>query len=214
MKQTWHRILLTIAIVISLVPVGMTKDKPGAMNDFQRLLTWMTGSFSSAEQAKLDSTISDIRMEAVQIWKHRSDAYWLYVEQAAAGSLDKPYRQRVYRLSQVNDTLFKADIFAFAEPLRFAGDWKKPIPLEKLMVDSLSLVDGCSLFFKRSGDTSFVGTTLGKGCPSSLGGAKYATSEVKITAIGLTTWDRGFTAEDKRVWGAGANSRGYIFKKL
>ena len=213
MKQTWHGILWTMVIVVSLTTIGTTKDKPGGMNDFQRLLTWMTGSFSSAEQAKADTAISDIRMEMVSIWKHRSDGYWLYVEQAAAESMDQPFRQRVYRLSQVNDTLFKADIFAFAEPLRFAGDWKKPIPLEKLTFDSLTLVDGCSIFLKRSGDTAFVGNTLGKGCLSSMGGAKYATSEVKITATGMTMWDRGFTAADKQVWGAGTNSRGYIFKK-
>jgi len=213
MKQAWHGILLTMVIMISLTPVGMAKDKAVGMNDFERLLTWMTGSFSSAEQAKADSTIGDIRIEMVSIWKHRSDAYWIYVEQAAAEAMDEPFRQRVYRLSQVNDTLFKTDIYSFAEPLRFAGDWKKPIPLEKLTVDSLNLVDGCSLFFKRSGDTAFVGSTLGKGCLSSMGGAKYATSEVKITATGMTMWDRGFTAADKQVWGAGASSRGYIFKK-
>lgn len=213
MKKTWHGILLTMAIVISLTTIGTTKDKPGGMNDFQQLLTWMTGSFCSSEQAKADSTIGDIRMEMVSIWKHCSDAHWLYVEQAAAEATDEPFRQRVYRLAQVNDTLFKVDIYSFAEPLRFAGDWKKPIPLEKLTADSLSMVDGCSLFFRRSGDTAFVGSTLGKSCLSSMGGAKYATSEVKITATGMTMWDRGFTAADKQVWGAGANSRGYIFKK-
>lgn len=214
MRQIYHRILLTIIIIVSLTSIGAAKDKGDGMNDFQRLLTWMTGSFSSAEQAGADSTIGDIRMEIVQIWMHRSDAYWLYVEQAAAESSDKPYRQRVYRLSKVNDTLFKIDIYSFSEPLRFAGDWKKPMPLEKLTADSLSMVDGCSLFFKRSDDTAFVGNTLGKNCLSNLGGAKYATSAVKVTPTGMTMWDRGFDASDKQIWGAGANSPGYIFRKL
>lgn len=212
MKQVHSFLLITIGIMLLLTSAAAAKDKPAGMNDFQRLLSWMTGSFSSEEQAQADTSIYDIRLEMVPIWKHRSDGYWLYVEQAMAGSLDKPYRQRVYRLTQVSDTLFKSDIYSFPEPLRFAGDWKKPIPLEKLTVDSLSVRDGCAIFFRKSGDTAFVGSTLGKGCPSNLGGATYATSEVEITARGMTTWDRGFDAENKQVWGA--TSVGYIFKKL
>ena len=38
-----------------------------------------------------------------QIWPDSQGAIWLYVEQAVATSLDKPYRQRVYKLEQQGD---------------------------------------------------------------------------------------------------------------
>ncbi|MDD4051724.1 MAG: chromophore lyase CpcT/CpeT [candidate division Zixibacteria bacterium] len=211
MKQTVLCILLTIGIMVMFTATGVTKDKPGEVGDFQRLLTWMTGSFSSEEQAKADTNINDIRIEMVPIWKHRSDGYWLYVEQAPAGSLEKPYGQLVYCLTQVNDSILKIALYTLDAPLRFAGDWKKPMPLEKLTADSLTAREGCAIYMKESGDTAFVGNTLGKGCPSSLGGATYVTSEMEITAGGMTIWDRGFDAKDKQVWGA--TTIGYVFKK-
>jgi hypothetical protein len=58
-------------------------------------VAWMTGSFSSAEQAAADTNYFDIRLEIVPIWTTRADGHWLYVEQAAAGYLERPYRQRV-----------------------------------------------------------------------------------------------------------------------
>jgi len=212
MKQTALRIFFTIGIIVMFAATGVTKDKPGEVGDYQRLLTWMIGSFSSAEQAAADTTIVDIRMEVVPIWKHRSDGYWLYVEQAMAGSQEKPYGQLVYRLTRVNDSVLKVAVYTFNAPLRFAGDWKKPMPLQKLTADSLTAHDGCAIYLKKSGDTAFVGNTLGKGCPSSLGGATYVTSVMEITAKGMTVRDRGFDAKDKQVWGA--TTVGYVFKKL
>lgn len=212
MKQTALRFFLTIGIIVMFAATGLAKNKPGEVGDYQRLLAWMTGSFSSAEQAAADTTIVDIRMEVVPIWKHRSDGYWLYVEQAMAGSQEKPYGQLVYRLTRVNDSVLKIAVYTFAAPLRFAGDWRKPMPLQKLMADSLIAQEGCAIFLKKSGDTAFAGSTLGKGCLSNMGGATYATSEMEITAKGMTVWDRGFDAKGNQVWGA--TTVGYIFKKL
>jgi len=63
------------------------------------VLELMTGSLSSAEQSAADERYFDIRLAMVPIWQNRSDGPWLDVEQAVASNLEKPYRQRVYRLS-------------------------------------------------------------------------------------------------------------------
>lgn len=180
--------------------------------DLARLVSWMTGSFSSHEQAQSDSNFFDIRLEMVQIWQDRADGKWLYVEQAAASSLDKPYRQRVYRLTRLPDDTFESAVFTLHDPLKFAGEWKKELPLAGLTADSLELKDGCSIILHQIAEGAFVGKTIEKNCPSNLRGAAYATSEVTITESEMVSWDRGFDADDHQVWGA--TTGGYIFKKV
>ena len=79
-------------------PVSKPKSPTGMLAE------WMSGSFSSAAQAADDpENYFDIRLEMVPIWSERSDGPWLYVEQAAASALDRPYRQRVYHLVETED---------------------------------------------------------------------------------------------------------------
>jgi len=172
----------------------------------------MTGYFSSEEQAKADSDYFDVRLRMVRIWKNRADGYWLYVEQAVEGFQDKPYRQRVYRVSQVDTDLFESRIYKLNEPLRFAGDWKEKNPLANLIPGSLEYNKGWVIVLLLKDDGSFVGTTIGKECESDLRGAVYATTQVLINDKGLDTWDRGYDENNKQVWGP--TKAGYIFKQI
>ena len=209
---------LNVAIVVTVFASpflvsctsGTTPSRDSA--ELERLATWMTGSFSSQEQAAEDPSFFDIRLEMARIWPHRDDGPWLYVEQAAASSLDQPYRQRVYHLTQVDDNTFRSDVYTFDEPLRFAGAWKETLPLAELSPESLDLRKGCSIILHRVGADAFEGSTQGHGCESMLRGAKYATSEVRITASEMYSWDRGFDSTGTQVWGA--EEGGYVFKKL
>ena len=185
-----------------------------AQNDDQDLIklkTWMTGSFTSEEQAEADTNFYNIHLEMVQIWESRSDAIWLYVEQAAAWSLDKPYRQRVYRLIKNEDGSFESAVFLFNNPLRFAGAWKEEYPLKELSPDSLSERNGCAIILQPK-DQAFIGSTVDNHCSSELRGASYATSQVRIEKNVLTSWDRGFDENGNQVWGAVKGP--YIFKKI
>jgi hypothetical protein len=170
--------------------------------DFDTLVNWMIGSFSSANQADSDTNFYDIRLHMVLIWPERVDGVWLYVEQAAASNLDRPYRQRVYRLTAPTPGTFVSDIYTFSDPLRFAGGWQKAAPLALLTPDSLTIRDGCAVWLERRRDGTFAGATRGDGCASNLRGASYATSEVVITATGIESWDRGWDERGNQVWGA------------
>ena len=178
-------------------------------DDFEILQSWMTGSFSSEQQAAADSNFFDIRLEMARIWPERHDGCWLYVEQAAAGHLDRPYRQRVYHLRYGDDGTFSSEIFSFAAPLRFAGAWREEAPLASLSPDSLAVRVGGAVILSRQPDGSFTGTTVDDNCQSSLRGATYATTEVRILADRLESWDRGFDAAGEQVWGA--TTGGYVF---
>lgn len=203
--------LISMIPLIIILACGTQKEAPKNISDLELLLSYMTGSFSSQEQAAADSSFLDIRLEMVPIWKERSDAHWLYVEQATAATPDSPYRQRVYRVSQVDDSTFESAVYTIEEPLRFAGDWKKEIPLEHLTPDSLSLREGCTIVLRKV-DDKFVGSTVGTGCESTLRGAAYATSEVVIASDHMRSWDRGFDADGNQVWGA--ETGGYVFRKI
>jgi hypothetical protein len=168
----------------------------------ERLATWMAGSFSSATQAARDPDYRDIRLQVVPIWIARDDGPWLYVEQAAAASLDKPYRQRVYRLVRTGRRTIESRIFSLPDPGRFAGAWRDPAPLAALGPGDLAPKTGCEVVLGLRGKDAFRGSTVGKNCPSEHRGAAYATSEVTITSRGMASWDRGFDASGKQTWGA------------
>lgn len=176
------------------------------------LVEFMTGSFSSAAQAASQpDDYREILLHMVRIWPDRTDGYWLYVEQAAANDADRPYRQRVYRVTLRPEGGFESAVYLLpGDPLRFAGAWKERAKLESVSPADLVARTGCSIFLERQGER-FIGATRGRDCPSDLRGATYATSEVEITATELRSWDRGFDANGKQVWGAEKGP--YIFIK-
>ena len=177
-------------------------------NDLKTLAGWMEGSFSSEVQSIKDTSYFDIRLQIIPIWKDRKDGYWFYVEQAVAKYIDKPYRQRVYHLTE-KEGVFESAVFTMNDPLRFTHHADL---VEKLTPDSLISRDGCAVILTRKAKNTFQGSTDGKKCPSDRSGATYATSEVIITKEGLHSWDRGFDNKDEQVWGA--EKGGYDFKKV
>ncbi len=181
-------------------------------SDIIRLQQWMTGYFSSQSQAAKDSDYFDVRLRMTPIWKNRTDGFWLYVEQAMAEHESRPYRQRVYHVTQVNDTTFESAVFGFADPTIYIGEWQKPEPLANLTPDSITQKQGCSIILYQHGEFAFSGGTVGKDCASDLRGADYTTSEVTISKNQIISWDRGFDKDGNQVWGA--RKGGYVFKKL
>ena len=181
--------------------------------DLVQLQTWMSGSFSNAQQHKADpDNFFDIDLHMVPIWPQRSDGPWLYVEQAAADKADKPNRQRVYQLRARQDDKYESAVYKLpGDPLRFVGAWQEPTRLDEISPRDLSLLEGCTIILRRSQGGVFMGSTEGRACRSSLRGASYATSEVFIEPGRLASWDRGFDANHEQVWGATAG--GYVFVK-
>lgn len=188
-------------------PVGATEAP------LSRLAANMSGAFSSAEQSALDSAFRDIRLFVTPIWIARGDGPWLYVEQAAATALSKPYRQRIYHVSAAGEGVFESAVYELpGDPLALAGAWRTPASFDAFGPEALRLRRGCSVMLREEDDGTFVGRTIGTGCESAIAGAKYATSEVTVTPVELRTWDRGFNAENEQVWGA--RSGPYHFRRV
>lgn len=172
----------------------------------------MAGAFDSKAQAMQDSAnYYEIHLHMKPIWENRKDGFWLYVEQAMVSALEKPYRQRIYHVFLSGDSAIISEVYELQKPLRFAGAWRDENMLSSLTTDSLISRTGCAIILKKNPDGSFSGKTGDRSCPSSLRGASYASSEVILTEKQMISWDRGFDASGKQVWGA--EKGGYIFVK-
>jgi CpeT/CpcT family (DUF1001) len=180
-------------------PAAPVAARSGATHELER---YLTGYFTSAAQAAADKDYFNIELRVVPVWLQRSDGPWLYVEQADARTPDKPYRQRVYRL-EARGAQYISHIYTLkGDPLRHAGEWKKPTPLAAAAPADLELRDGCAVVMTRTAQATYKGATLERACPSDLRGAKYASSIVEVSNSLLDSWDQGFDANGKQVWGA------------
>ena len=95
-------LLVLISLLISCSVKKTTSDR-----NLKELENWMTGTFSSAQQALEDQTYFDITLHMVPIWKN-SEGHFLYVEQAVSSQQDKPYRQRVYQLERLGENQYSS----------------------------------------------------------------------------------------------------------
>lgn len=203
-------ILLTSALVLTLGACNEPRD-----SDLDQLVAMMTGSFSSQAQAEADTNFFDIRLEMKPIWTDRPGAdegRYLYVEQAAAWALDKPYRQRVYHVTNTGDGVLSSKVYALPDPDAAIGAWRLDQPLADVTAADLVEREGCAVYLRRQADGTFKGSTRAKECTSSLRGATYATSEITIGADEVWSWDRGWGDKDQQVWGA--ETSGYVFKRV
>ncbi|MBX7044657.1 MAG: chromophore lyase CpcT/CpeT [Ignavibacteria bacterium] len=203
------KLLILLALLLGVSSFSFAKPKP--KSELMKLVARMEGSFSSQEQSERDTNYFDIRLHMKRIWKERTDGVWLYVEQAVATAQQKPYRQRVYHVTQTGKNKFLSEVYTMENPLRFAGDYKKDNALSGLTPDSLKSREGCGVYLTKTKSGNYKGLTKGKDCPSDLRGAKYATSEVTIYKNKLVSWDRGWGDNGEQIWGA--TGGGYIFKK-
>ncbi len=185
-----------------------------SVKEFRYLKACMSGDFSSEEQSKNDSDFFDIRLRMVPIWESASTSrtFYLYVEQAVATSVEKPYRQRVYRVELTEQGEIISRIFTVQGPERLTNKNAQDPIFKQLTPDSLQIKDGCEVYLTYDKATqSFGGSTKDRTCPSDRNGASYTTSRVNIYNDQMISWDQGWDKNDQQVWGA--TKGGYIFKK-
>jgi hypothetical protein len=186
------------------------QNSPKEDTELNELFSLMQGSFNSEAQAQRDSSYYNISLHMYPIWKDKGN--YLYVEQALNRMQDQPYRQRIYKVTRVNDSMFRSAIYTIPHDSLWIGKWKTPEHFDRISTEYIEEREGCEVLLKRIGKNHFKGATDVKTCESSLRGASYATSEVEITKDQIVSWDRGFDADGNHVWGA--EKTGYIFDRL
>jgi CpeT protein len=189
---------------------GDTTSKSSENSALKELVSIMQGSYSSEAHSKRDTTYFNISLKMTPIWKDKGN--YLYVEQAMMTKLDKPYRVRIYKLSQRNNEEFVSEIFTIKNEKKWIGKSSNPEAFNNLPESDLELKSGCEVVLKRAGRNKFIGSTGAKSCASELRGASYATSKVNVYEDKIVSWDQGFDRAGKQVWGA--TKSGYEFIKL
>jgi CpeT protein len=196
------------ALVILVTAAFSTKEQ----EPFSLLRQYMSGSFSSELQSKNDSDYFDIRLRMEPIWTSSENEFYLYVEQAMSTALEKPYRQRIYRVVKQSDDLFISYIYTVNAPQRFTGKLGSDDVFNTITPDSLKVLEGCEVTLTYNRELmQFEGATADKTCPSTRSGATYTTSRVVIGAQGMNSWDQGWNDAGAQVWGA--TKGGYSFLK-
>lgn len=177
----------------------------------------MAGQFDSRDQAASDPAFRPIALTMVPIWTDRRDAHWLYVEQAMADTPGQPYRQRVYRVSNSADGEVASAVYTLTAPERFVQGWRNGA-LDALREDMLQPRTGCTVYLRRQGmrregmrgdGATWQGATRGRDCASELRGAAWASAEVRLEPGRMASWDRGYAADGRQVWGSTAGP--YVF---
>ena len=200
----------SLLFLLALASCDASKKLTTPSSDLLVLQNMMTGTFNSAAQAAVDSNYYDITLQMYPIWKDRPGT-WLYVEQSVTANQAKPYRQRIYKLEKVEDKTYASHVYLLPNPENFIGKWKTPAAFDALKTEDIILKDGCAVMLKKESEVYFAGSTGDKTCGSNLRGAMYAMSDVKISQGKIVSWDQGFDATGKQVWGA--TKGGYIFLK-
>lgn len=204
---------LATACVMTGMALAACVSAPGTGSDpAAEVAALMAGQFDSREQAASDPAFRPIALAMVPIWTDRTDAHWLYVEQAMADTPDRPYRQRVYRVSNGADGEVASAVYTLTAPERFVQGWRNGA-LDALREDMLQPRAGCTVYLRREGmrraGAVWLGATRGRDCASELRGASYATAEVRLEAGRMASWDRGYAADGRQVWGSTAGP--YVF---
>lgn len=211
----YRYLLLIFVLFISLkqntnLSIAESEINSSSTGHIDELYKLMQGSFNSEMQAKTDSTYFNISLHMYPIWKDKG--HFLYVEQALNSRQNNPYRQRIYELTQIDENTYSSAIYTIEHDSLWIGKWKTPEEFDKLNPKDVSKKEGCEVILTRLKENHYKGQTGERTCESTLYGASYATSEVEILPTKIISWDRGFDADDKHIWGA--EKGGYIFNKL
>lgn len=200
------------AVAASWFPAALaTAD---ALDDYLRI---QVGSFTTAQQAKLDARYETAIWHIAEIWARPAAAgqpqreRWLYSESWMKDA-KAPYMQRISRVVAEADGTVSARRYTIPAAERFVGAWRDPARFASLTPAELTALEGCDLVLVRTGTDRFEGGTVGNRCRNAYKGSSYAVSQATMSAAGFTNWDRGFAADGTQTWGP--KHGGYRFQRL
>lgn len=178
--------------------------------DFDQMVEWITGTYTSVGQAKSDTTYKNYNLNMTQIWPEAPNGAWIYVEQALASSPDNPSRQRVYFLSEINDSQFSIDVYNIPSEEKFVGAWNNPEKFKGTTAFDLKHQNGCTVFLMYDG-FQYAGTTNEKTCKSKIENIAYSTTQIMLLPNEINLWEKGFDTKGNQV--LGSIKAPYSFKK-
>lgn len=206
MKQYFTFLSFLIAI-LTTISIRAQDTSP----DLDQMVEWITGEFTSAEQAGKDKAYKSASLNNIQIWPNATNGAWIYSEESLNSDPDNPIQQRVFFISEITDSEFSIDVYNLPNKENYIGAWRNPETFSDISVFDLRFKDGCTLFLFYDG-FQYAGATNTGTCPNDTEGATYTTSSIILVPDEIHLWDRGYDMEDKLKWGSEKGP--YIYKNL
>jgi len=215
MKKLLTIVLLLIASTKGFSQWRDSKWQPIGKNDLIEYGSRLNGKFSSAQQNAEEPYFDKVFYNAINY--KLADTLWIYMEQGT--DLAKPYRQRVYAITILNDTTLQTKYYALKDAKSFVINNQKDFRLEtfkerlnKITINDLIYMSGCDNTIHKGEDGNFYSKNESSNCGGSYNGATYTTSEFRLYKNMIVSWERGWKADGTQAWGS---FRGfYYFRKI
>ncbi|MEE9392941.1 MAG: chromophore lyase CpcT/CpeT [Planctomycetota bacterium] len=164
-RRLFTLLLLALTLGLGACETFAPQPEPDETFDAElvELADWMSGSFETAKPpAASGMNYRGFQLETAEIWTDRKDGLWLYSEQAAAGSPDRPFRQRVYHLSRGGDGAIISEIYSLPNGGRgHLGAYKNPSLFSNIDPSKLQSQEKGHMVLRRMGPRTFLGSTQG-----------------------------------------------------
>ncbi|ABW32426.1 chromophore lyase CpcT/CpeT [Acaryochloris marina] len=172
--------------------------------DSYTLAKWLAAEFSNQAQAIENPPLyAHIQVSIRPLPRKLLTGYCLYLEQAYAFMLKKPYRTRVIHILEHKDSILIENYELHKKEL-FLGGTRDPLILNKISTEHLIKKEGCDMNVEWTGH-SFVGTVVpGKSCKVVRNGkTTYLDNSFEVDQNKFISIDRGRDPEtDELIWGS------------
>ncbi len=197
---------LTCAFTSGTAAYADTASKLPIEQQVKEVVSHLDGAMDTSAQANANPKAPNVRITTCKVKVtdvaalNRPQAF-LYQEQALSQKLAQPYRQRFLRIAPSTDRRrVESAVFKPPTPKAWIGLCDKPEAERVVKIGDIGK-SNCSVFLQPQGNR-YVGETKAGGCPSDYKGAVRITNRIVLYKTGMDTWDRGFDAAGKQVWGA------------
>ncbi|MDQ3232794.1 MAG: chromophore lyase CpcT/CpeT [Pseudobdellovibrionaceae bacterium] len=212
MKNTWKQTVFGLTVMVT-APLALANDIVGEDASIEEAATWLTGTFNNNEQAAADNRFVSVTLKSCQVQlnglESQERGIALHVEQAVNYNINRPYRVRLYWITEAGNNV-ESRVYRYTDESTLIGLCLKPGD-ERVIEAKLLATSDCSVFLGKE-NGFYSGGTPKKGCPSSFGGATSTSSEVTLGPTRIDSWDRGFDAAGLQVWGSEAGP--YKFRRV
>lgn len=193
-----RKLLLFLITLIFLYGCNTKVVNDPELEGFVQILT---GKFSSKKQANEDSGYAAVCLINTPIWLNQS-GYWFYQELFNEEKKTAIYNQRIINIKRVDSITLSSISYVIPNQKKYINGWKDASLFNHLTIDSLTIRDGCDVFFRKKTSTIYQGKTHKNSCSSTLSEKiKYTTSNIVVSSKKISSWDRGYDSKGKQVWG-------------
>ena len=177
-------------VLVLLISIPSSSQKEKESTEIDRLVSYLSGKFDSSRQAQNFDEFENIQLVIVPIWESK-DEHWLYVEQTLASKPQKPLRQRIYKISRLDEKII-GQVYELDDSEKFIGKWENPSFFDQISNQDIELREGCSINLKREGRGAYKGSIKAQECSSDLIGTSYSTSIIEINPEALSFRSQGY----------------------